>query len=134
MESNGGSFNGPEATPSSVSTRTAPPNDVTTASTSVDPLDQYVVPGIPASSGRTFGVDLAEQLLRDGTEVPLVLQKCAEAIETFGRFLPFFRVIDDNAVTDAIGIENMGIYRLSGTTSRIQALKHSLDKGWAALP
>lgn len=26
-----------------------------------------------------------------------------------------------------LGIENTGIYRLSGTTSRVQALKHALD-------
>jgi hypothetical protein len=28
-----------------------------------------------------------------------------------------------------IGIESMGIYRLSGMTSRVQALKAALDKG-----
>ncbi|ORY33022.1 Rho GTPase activation protein [Naematelia encephala] len=69
----------------------------------------YSVPGIPASSGATFGVDLGEQLARDGVEVPKVVEKCAEAIEAYG-------------------LESMGIYRLSGTTSRVQALKNALDK------
>ncbi|GAA5884654.1 hypothetical protein JCM3774_002549 [Rhodotorula dairenensis] len=56
----------------------------------------------------TFGVDLGEQMLRDGVEVPRVLEKCAEAIELYG-------------------LESKGIYRLSGTTSRVQRLKAALD-------
>jgi hypothetical protein len=58
----------------------------------------------------TFGVDLGEQMLRDGVEVPRVLEKCAEAIELYG-------------------LESKGIYRLSGTTSRVQRLKAALDYG-----
>ncbi|KAK6906409.1 hypothetical protein I203_100394 [Kwoniella mangroviensis CBS 8507] len=69
----------------------------------------WVPPGIPASTGATFGVDLDEQLNRDGVEVPKVVEKCAQAIEAYG-------------------LESMGIYRLSGTTSRVQALKNALDK------
>ncbi|WWD21201.1 hypothetical protein CI109_105685 [Kwoniella shandongensis] len=69
----------------------------------------YAAPGIPASSGATFGVDLGEQLQRDGTEVPKVVEKCAQAIEAYG-------------------LESMGIYRLSGTTSKVQALKNALDR------
>jgi len=56
----------------------------------------------------TFGVDLGEQMLRDGVEVPRLLEKCAEAIELHG-------------------LDNMGIYRLSGTTSKVQRLKQKLD-------
>lgn len=44
----------------------------------------YVSPGIPANSGATFGVDLGDQLARDGAEVPKVVVKCAEAIEAYG--------------------------------------------------
>ncbi len=66
----------------------------------------------PAFSGPppnpTFGVDLGEQMLRDGVEVPRLLEKCAEAIELHG-------------------LDNMGIYRLSGTTSKVQRLKQKLD-------
>jgi hypothetical protein len=50
----------------------------------------YAVLGIPASSGHTFGVDLGAQLERDNLEVPRVLQKCAEAIETFGKLWSTF--------------------------------------------
>ncbi|CEQ41510.1 SPOSA6832_03229, partial [Sporobolomyces salmonicolor] len=57
----------------------------------------------------TFGLDLGEQMARDGVEVPRVLEKCAEAIELHG-------------------LESMGIYRLSGTTSRVQRLKGALDR------
>lgn len=46
--------------------------------------EQYAVPGIPSSSGATFGVDLGEQLQRDGTEVPKVVEMCAKAIEAYG--------------------------------------------------
>lgn len=60
------------------------------------------------STAPTFGVDLGEQMLRDGVEVPRVLEKCAEAIELYG-------------------LESKGIYRLSGTTSRVQRLKAVLD-------
>ncbi|KAI9636893.1 putative GTPase activating protein [Dioszegia hungarica] len=70
--------------------------------------EQYSVPGIPASTGATFGVDLGEQLQRDGVEVPRVVELCAKAIEAYG-------------------IDSMGIYRLSGTSSRVQALKRALD-------
>ena len=66
--------------------------------------------GLPASTGATFGVDLGEQLERDGTEVPKVLQKLTEAIEAYG-------------------LESMGIYRLSGMTSKVQSLKQALDRG-----
>lgn len=59
-----------------------------------------------------FGVDLAEQMARDKVEVPPILEKCATAIEE-------------------MGIENMGIYRLSGTTSKIQRLKASFDADWS---
>lgn len=50
------------------------------------PPEQYAVPGIPASSGATFGVDLGEQLGRDGVEVPRVVEMCAKAIEEYGEF------------------------------------------------
>ena len=49
-------------------------------------------------------------MLRDGVEVPRVLEKCCEAIELHG-------------------LDSMGIYRLSGTTSRVQRLKAALDRG-----
>lgn len=46
--------------------------------------EQYAVPGIPAAGGATFGVDLTEQLARDGLEIPKVVLKCAETIEAYG--------------------------------------------------
>ncbi|GAA5993389.1 hypothetical protein JCM5350_002160 [Sporobolomyces pararoseus] len=57
----------------------------------------------------TFGIDLGDQMLRDQVEVPRVLEKCCQAIELHG-------------------LDSMGIYRLSGTTSRVQRLKQSLDR------
>lgn len=48
--------------------------------------------------------------MRDGVEVPRILEKCCEAIEVHG-------------------IDSIGIYRLSGTTSRVQRLKSKLDRG-----
>ncbi|GJN90452.1 hypothetical protein Rhopal_003463-T1 [Rhodotorula paludigena] len=64
---------------------------------------------LAAPTNRTFGVDLGEQMVRDNVDVPRVLEKCAEAIELYG-------------------LDSMGIYRLSGTTSRVQRLKASLDR------
>lgn len=55
-----------------------------TATTQQPSSDGYVVPGLPSTSGATFGVDLGEQLSRDGIEVPKVVEKCAQAIEAFG--------------------------------------------------
>ncbi|GAA5852509.1 hypothetical protein JCM9279_003479 [Rhodotorula babjevae] len=64
----------------------------------------------PAAPTRpTFGVDLGEQMARDNVDVPRILEKCAEAIEMHG-------------------LDSMGIYRLSGTTSRVQRLKAALDR------
>ncbi|CBQ69004.1 related to GTPase-activating protein beta-chimerin [Sporisorium reilianum SRZ2] len=69
----------------------------------------------PAASERPiFGIDLAEQMARDGVEVPPILEKCSQAIEE-------------------LGIENMGIYRLSGTTSKVAKLKSKFDADWAAV-
>lgn len=68
----------------------------------------------PAHSRAVFGVDLETQLLRDGVEVPPVLEICADAIER-------------------VGIQNMGIYRLSGTTSRVQKLKAKFDNDWSTV-
>lgn len=86
-----------------------PPNGSAVAVTSPPQNDYYSSNSIPASTGATFGVDLGDQLQRDGTEVPKIVKKCAEAIEAYG-------------------LESMGIYRLSGTTSKVQALKNALDK------
>ena len=61
-----------------------------------------------------FGVDLATQMARDNVEVPPILEKCSAAIE-------------------AIGIQSMGIYRLSGTTSKVQRLKNKFDQDWSAI-
>ncbi|KIK60508.1 hypothetical protein GYMLUDRAFT_167927 [Collybiopsis luxurians FD-317 M1] len=57
----------------------------------------------------TFGVDLGEQMVRDDVEVPLIMKKCCEAIEKYG-------------------LDSQGIYRLSGTTSKVAKLKQLLDK------
>ncbi|KAG0077468.1 hypothetical protein BGZ92_001910, partial [Podila epicladia] len=45
-----------------------------------------------------FGVDLAEQLIRDETDLPEIVVKCTEAIERYG-------------------MDTQGIYRVSGVTS-----------------
>lgn len=73
----------------------------------------------PAASAGTsghpiFGVDLTTQLVRDNVEVPPILEICADAIER-------------------VGIQNMGIYRLSGTTSRVQKLKAKFDADWSSV-
>ncbi|KAK7060825.1 Rho GTPase-activating protein [Paramarasmius palmivorus] len=57
----------------------------------------------------TFGVDLGEQMGRDDVDVPPVMRKCCDAIEKYG-------------------LDSQGIYRLSGTTSKVAKLKQMLDK------
>lgn len=94
METNGTQISGPNAfqTPSSAPVHSTPSTQTSNgvgepgAPGSNESPEQYAIPGIPASTGHTFGVDLGEQLSRDGTEVPLVVQKCAQAIEAFGEF------------------------------------------------
>jgi hypothetical protein len=39
----------------------------------------------PTAAGMTFGIELSEQVVSEGTEVPKVVEKCAEAIEAYGR-------------------------------------------------
>lgn len=71
--------------------------------------------GAPGGGGHPiFGVDLTTQLVRDNVEVPPILEICADAIER-------------------VGIQNMGIYRLSGTTSRVQKLKAKFDADWSSV-
>lgn len=57
-----------------------------------------------------FGMDLTKLMQRDGQEVPAVVVKCTEAVE-------------------ATGLKSVGIYRLSGTSTQIQSLKSSFDRG-----
>jgi hypothetical protein len=64
----------------------------------------------PEKGVPTFGIDLADQMTRDAVEVPRIMQKCCEAIEKYG-------------------IQSKGIYRISGTHSKIQKLKEKLDHG-----
>ncbi|KAJ1728078.1 hypothetical protein LPJ61_004233, partial [Coemansia biformis] len=55
-----------------------------------------------------FGVPLDEQLARDGQPVPLILLKCAEAVEAYG-------------------LQNEGIYRQSGQSSQVNKLRTEFD-------
>jgi len=64
---------------------------------------------VPEKGAPTFGIDLAEQMTRDTVEVPRIMQKCCEAIEKYG-------------------MQSKGIYRISGTHSKIQKLKEKLDR------
>ncbi|KAJ2157114.1 Rho GTPase-activating protein [Coemansia sp. RSA 552] len=57
-----------------------------------------------------FGAPLEEQLRRDGVEVPLIVTKCAEAVEAYG-------------------LQNEGIYRQSGQTSQVNKLRTEFDLG-----
>ncbi|CAG8504023.1 29154_t:CDS:10 [Gigaspora margarita] len=77
------------------------------------PYDQYNMSEQAISiinPKNVFGVDLAEQMRRDGHEVPLILMKCTEAIERNG------------------GLESQGIYRVSGVQSNIQKLRALFDR------
>jgi len=57
----------------------------------------------------TFGVDLGEQMNRDQVEIPVVVEKCCAAIEKYG-------------------LRSQGIYRISGTQTKVVKLKERLDK------
>lgn len=59
--------------------------------------------------GESFGVPLMDQLVRDGTEQPKALTKCAEAIEKHGS-------------------HTFGIYTLTARTSRVVALRGLLNR------
>ncbi|KAG5459476.1 MAG: Rho GTPase activation protein [Olpidium bornovanus] len=58
-----------------------------------------------------FGVDLAEQLQRDEREGPPILVKCARAIE-------------------AHAIRTQGLYRISGSSAEVQALRALFDRNY----
>jgi len=55
-------------------------------------------------------VNLVEQMERDGVEVPKILVKCCEAVERYG-------------------LDSLGIYRISGTLTKVQRLKELMDRG-----
>ncbi|TFK60437.1 RhoGAP-domain-containing protein [Pluteus cervinus] len=65
--------------------------------------------GIQDKGRPTFGVDLADQMARDGVDLPPIVEKCCQAIEKYG-------------------LTSQGIYRLSGTTSKVANLRQRLDK------
>lgn len=56
----------------------------------------------------TFGVPLGDQMARDQVEVPKIVVKCCEAVERYG-------------------LDLQGIYRVSGTQTKIQELKRRAD-------
>ena len=56
-----------------------------------------------------FGVDLNTLMDRDREEVPLILTKCAEAVQMYG-------------------LNTVGIYRLSGVNTQIQKLRAAFDR------
>jgi len=56
----------------------------------------------------TFGVPLGDQMMRDQVEVPKIVVKCCEAVEKYGLVL-------------------QGIYRVSGTMTKVQELKRRMD-------
>jgi hypothetical protein len=88
-------------------------------------------PGPPPVTGNTFGIALSEQVVSEGTEIPKVVEKCAQAIEAYGE-LYFGIQMSLAPVTETSsrsGLDQMGIYRLSGTTSKVQRLKAALDVG-----
>ncbi|KAI8983009.1 Rho GTPase activation protein [Pilobolus umbonatus] len=61
-----------------------------------------------------FGVDLTRLMQRDKQEVPMIVKKCAEAIE-------------------AHGLRTVGIYRVSGTSTQIHRLKNEFDRDCASV-
>ncbi|PVV04749.1 hypothetical protein BB560_000743 [Smittium megazygosporum] len=61
-----------------------------------------------ANRRQIFGVPLIDQLTRDGDEIPPILVKCVEVVESFG-------------------LQNEGVYRISGQSSVIQKLKTEFD-------
>ncbi|KAG9122622.1 hypothetical protein FRC07_000933 [Ceratobasidium sp. 392] len=73
-----------------------------------------VFPPIQPQPAPTFGVPLAVQVARDGVEHPRILAKCTAAIEKHG-------------------LDSVGIYRVNGTTSRVQKLKGLLDRDVASV-
>ncbi|KAF9038328.1 kinase-like protein [Hymenopellis radicata] len=62
----------------------------------------------PSGGRRMFGVDLTELMHLDDAIVPLILEKCCEAIERNG-------------------IDTYGLYKVDGTMSKVTALKQQLD-------
>nr|VWO96468.1 Uncharacterized protein [Ganoderma boninense] len=89
------------------------------------PQDEGFLPPIPAhhpgsspsvahahlsDKGRpTFGLHLAEQVMRDDVDVPPIVVKCCEVIEKYG-------------------LNHQGIYRVGGTHSKVMKLKTQLDR------
>ncbi|KAJ7668337.1 Rho GTPase activation protein [Mycena rosella] len=65
--------------------------------------------GVQDRGRPTFGVHLADQMTRDNVELPPIMEKCCQAIEKYG-------------------IESQGIYRLSGTVTKVANLRQRLDK------
>jgi hypothetical protein len=63
----------------------------------------------------TFGVDLSEQMARDNVDVPPLVERCCEAIERHG-------------------LLSQGIYRLSGTMTKVNKLREKLDRGACSAP
>ncbi|KAF9209297.1 hypothetical protein BGZ49_005361 [Haplosporangium sp. Z 27] len=61
-----------------------------------------------------FGCDLAEQLIRDESDLPEIVVKCTQAIERFG-------------------MDTKGIYRVSGITSATNRLRAAFDRDCSAV-
>jgi hypothetical protein len=56
----------------------------------------------------TFGVPLGDQMVRDQVEVPKIVVKCCDTVEKYG-------------------LDLQGIYRISGTMTKVQELRRRVD-------
>ncbi|KAG0263686.1 hypothetical protein DFQ27_001643 [Actinomortierella ambigua] len=78
------------------------------------PYQEYTMAQSIINTRPVFGVDLAEQLVRDETDLPEIVVKCTQAIEQFG-------------------MDTMGIYRVSGIQSATNRLRAMFDKDCSAV-
>lgn len=77
------------------------------------PYNMSVAAFTLANPKPVFKVDLTEVLDRDGGDVPILVKKCIDAIESEA-----FK-----------GLSTDGVYRISGISTDVQKLKNAFDKG-----
>lgn len=96
--------------------KTPPPmfqqqNQPSTAQSSYAPSPiKQNAPQLPPPVKPVFGLSLQQLFERDESAVPMIVYQCIQAIDLFG-------------------LEQEGLYRLSGTQSQMQTLKAAFDNG-----
>lgn len=83
------------------------------------------------SSLTVYGVELVTILKLQQMKIPNVVRECISEVEARGKEYtpPLIKRLDLPFLTISLGMESLGIYRMSGKVEEISSVKESFNSG-----